>query len=70
MLLATVNFFLVNVQIQWQTLGRDHMISVDLQLVASIEMQNHSIQDQKDLINTQTNILKQIQMNVVLVDMI
>ena len=46
------------------------MISVDLQLVASIEMQNHLIQDQKDLINTQTNILKQIQMNVVLVDMI
>ena len=46
------------------------MISVDLQLVASIEMQSHSIQDQKDLINTQTNILKQIQMNVVLVDMI
>ena len=46
------------------------MISVDQQLEASIEIQSHSIQAQKDLINTQTNILKQIQMNVVLVDMI
>ena len=62
--------FSVNAQIQTRTSGQDHMISVDQQLEASIEIQSHSIQAQKDLINTQTNILKQIQMNVVLVDMI